>query len=340
MHRSRRTAVMFHLNVTCLCVLLSAGTATGADPAGSAEEVLQLALDSLLTREAQWTEGTMDVTIEKTGPGAMSAELTLTWSDNGVYMDLREHKSTSLSVEGELHEEELPHRREIFTSGEEWSYIPSLAAGFGVGPGRMRQFRGELDVRPSTMWGSYPGVPQVRLSKILRRNPKKDAEVSEVEGGLTRVDTKTGHVFFIDVAAGGDLVRLEHNMHEGVEVKPGIDPGIKRATYEWARDEHGVPYCRKFRCEYFRPDDRKNPGLIHDVEVTSYNSRLSKEEAQIDLVQLQIPKGTKMRYSAPGKNRSWRYGVSGPDAKLLQQPDFDLLIEQTKQSGFAAPKDE
>jgi hypothetical protein len=325
-----------------LTLHLLAPTADCAEPPGSAKEILQLALDAQLTREAQWKQGKMDVTMKKTGVGPMSAEFSLAWSDDGVYMDLRQHRSTSLSVEGKLHEEEREPRREIFTAKEEWGYIPSLAAGFGVGPGKMRKFRGELDVRPATAWGTFPGVPQVRLSKLLRRAIDKDAdgEVSQVEGGVTRVDSKTGHVWFIDVPAGGDLVRFEHNMHEGVEVKPGIDPGMRTATYEWARDAHGVPYCRKFRAEYFRPDDRTNPGLIHEVEVTSYNSRLSKEEARFDLARLEIPKGTKMSFAGPDKSRSWRHGVSDSESKLLQQPDFERLINETKESGFAAPKDE
>lgn len=330
------------LIVALLCLTLSvfSSGADGAEPVGTAEDVLQLAFDSLVTREAQWTEGTMDVRIEETGTSPMSADFTLTWSDRGVYIDLRQYKSTSLSLEGKIHEEEHRPHRSIFTLNEEWSYVPSLTAAFGVGPGRMRKFRGELNVRPLTAWGTYPGAPQVKLSRLIRPSSAKQAEVSEVEEGLARVDTKKGLVLFVDVAGGGDLVRLEHNMHKPLQVEPGIDPGIKRATYEWARDADGVPYCRMFRAEFFRPDGTGRPVVVREVEVTSYNSQLSKEEARFNLARLEIPKGTRMRYSAPGKNRAWRYGIKDSESELLQQPDFDRLINETKQSGFAAPKDE
>jgi hypothetical protein len=326
--------------LACISSALFASTAAGAQPPASADEILQLALDSQLTREAQWTAGTMDVAIQKTGPSAMSAEFTLTWTDKGVYVDLRQHKSTSLSFDGKLHEEEQRPHRTIFTANEEWGYIPSLGGAFGVGQGRLRRFRGELDVRPHKLWGMFPGTEKVPISRLLRPATDKSAEVSQVEGALTRVDKKTGLVFFFDVAAGGALVRLEHNMHEGLQLKPGIDPGMTTATYEWAHDAHGVPYCRKFRAEYFRPDGTRQPIVTHEVEVISYNSRLSREDAQIDLARLQIPKGTKMRYTAPGKYRLWRHEISRSEAELLQQTDFDVLINETKQSGFAAPKDE
>lgn len=324
----------------CIPLLLFAATVRGAEPVGSAEEILQLALDAQLTRESQWKEGTMDVAIKTTGKSPMSAEFSLSWSDKGAYIDLRQHTSTSMSIEGKRHEEEQRPHRAIFTSREEWGYFPSLGEAFGLGPGILRKFKGDLDVRPSTVWGTFPGIPQVTLVKKLRQAIEKsgDVEVSQVEGGLTRVDMKTGLVLFIDVAAGGDLVRFEHNMHEGLQVTPGIDPGMVRATYEWARDAHGIPYCRKFREEFFSPDGGRKPGFTREVEVKSYHSGLSKDEARFDLARLEIPKGTKMRYNAPGKSRSWRHGISGSESELLQQPDFERLIDQTKQSGFAAPE--
>ncbi len=305
-----------------------------------AKGVAQLALDALFTREAQWKTGMMDVRVEQTGANVMAADLSLVWKESHARLDIRYHSSTTLSLDGTMEQEERQPHVLLITPKEEWSYFPSLTEAFGNLTDKPRGISWDIEIRPLQIWSTFPFVETFRLSKMLKDAVQNSdiLEVTSLDDGLLRL-TKKSLVFFIDPASDGDIVRLEHNMGASGPIgEHKADPMMLIATYEWDRDPHGVPYCRKFRVERFEPGHPDKAFLTRRVDVLQYSSRVPKTAETLDIKSLDIPVGTKMNLTGAGRSRSWRHGVPGSESQDVLQIDLERMIEETKKSGFARPQ--
>lgn len=308
--------------------------------AEQAKDILQMAVDAQLTREAQWELGGMQIAIRQTGKNAMSADLSMCWEGDRLYVDLQRMTQESISVNGKFHQEDLLPYRTCVLSQKSWAYFPTLAVVHGWGPGRVRGISSSINVAPLRIWGTVPFIPQIRLSDSMRRSIAQGTVAgTRDESGGVRI-TSWSRVYVIDPAHDAEIVRIENDLIERSEEAKRVANALRYvATYDWARDPHGVPYCRTFRTEYFG-EDGDEPVTIREISVTDYTSLPSAESKRFDLDALNVPIGTQVKYLDSKSRRTWRYGVRGSEAEGLQQPDFDKLIERMKERGFAAPDEE
>jgi beta-lactamase regulating signal transducer with metallopeptidase domain len=280
----------------------------GPISADEAKTILQTVLDAQLKREAKWKDGVMHASITQTGVNAMSAELDLAWSGDNLFVDLQQHRQLSLSSAGELHEEDVPPYRKNMSGNEEWEYYPTLRFVQGWGGSKRRGIPRDINVTPAGAWGTVPFTAPVRLSDSMTRSlARGELSGQRLESGLVQV-ISGATVYVVDPEHDARIVRIENDLRERSEEAQRIaDPHTFVATYDWAVDQHGVPYCRTYRAEYFSEDDLRQPVLIREVRVTEYTSQVDEEWKRFDLESLQVPKGTMVKYRTD-ETQSWRYG--------------------------------
>jgi hypothetical protein len=302
-------------------------------------EILQLAVDAQLTRQAQWSQGVMAVSVKETGANPMSAQLKFAWDGERTFLEVIEQQEQTVNIDGQREPTQIHPYRKCLDGRKEWCYFPTLGFVQGSGPGMYRKIPSSIDVLPHRAWETMPFTYPIVLADTMRRAVEQRQLVGvRLENGIARITSFGSHVYFIDLGNDARIVRLENDLLErSEEARRLVSPHMFIATYDWETDEHGVPYCKKYRGEYFDESDPDKPVVIREVTVEEFTSKVSDEWKRFDLDALGVAKGTMVKYRDAKSARGWRYGVRGSEAKGLQQPDFDLLIDKLKQDGFASP---
>lgn len=309
----------------------------------SGVKAMAVAVDSQLTREASYAQGSLLARITQEGVRKYDGEVRLVWSNDSLFAETTRYNYHSKASEDsqELTKHDSPPSFYIQNAKESWQYVPSL--GYCKGLGLDKRGNGlarDLDVRPLMSWSTYSSAPDCRLSKIIkgfsRPAPPPKAQFHRNPDGVVRLKTQFAE-FVMAPESNGDLLRYSTISPEYDDPEEAMQRTFLDMEWTWERDAHGIPHCKTWVMKEYKDAKRTEVAYVRTVEILDYNSQPAKAEMKFTLDKLNPAVGTRCLFLTAKGTKQWKYGIKNGSQDLASQADLDRLIEEAKQKGSSAP---
>ena len=239
--------------------------------------------------------------------------------------------------EGKRSETMLPHEYMIVGPQESWLYTPSLNTCLGHGIKSKRRLYTEIDIRPLMSWSTFTSGRNNRLSRIIKgfSDPGEVPATRFQRSSEGLIKLHTASVELVVSASSGDLLRYSVYPREGVESQHA-DVEYRDMEWEWARDAHGVPYCKTWTMRHYQDATRTDVLLTKRIVVSHYDSNPPAAKRIFTLNALKPALGTFCTMNGPTGVKAWKYGVKKKPGEWAAQYELDKLIREAQSQGFSA----